>query len=74
MAKDALELEGKVSEQYPGTKYRVTVDLNGTAHDVLCTIGGKLRMNKISIIVGDKVTIELSPYDLSRGRIVWRNK
>ncbi|MFI3210125.1 MAG: translation initiation factor IF-1 [Peptostreptococcaceae bacterium] len=69
--KDVIELEGKVSEALPNATFKVKLD-NG--HEVLCHISGKLRMNFIKILEGDKVNVELSPYDLTRGRITWRKK
>ncbi len=67
MAKeDVIELEGTVIESLPNTTF--TVDI-GNGHTILAHISGKLRMNFIRILPGDKVTIELSPYDLTRGRI-----
>ena len=72
MAKeDTIELEGKVLEIIPGGKFKVQLE-NG--HEVLGHISGKMRMNYIKILPGDKVTVEISPYDLSRGRIVYRKK
>ncbi len=72
MAKDdVLELEGKVIEALPNTQFMVELE-NG--HKILAHISGKLRMNFIKILPGDKVTVELSPYDLTRGRIIWRAK
>ena len=72
MAKeDVIEVEGTVIETLPNTNFKVELD-NG--HQVLAHISGKLRMNFIRILPGDKVTIELSPYDLTRGRITWRAK
>ena len=72
MAKeDLIELEGKVVETLPNTTFKVELE-NG--HKVLAHISGKLRMNFIRILPGDKVTIELSPYDLTKGRIIWRDK
>ena len=72
MAKEELiELEGKVVETLPNTTFRVELE-NG--HQVLATISGKLRMNYIKILTGDKVKVEMSPYDLNRGRITWRAK
>ena len=68
---DSVEVEGKVVAVLPGTMFRVEI-LNG--HQVLAHISGKLRMNFIKILPGDKVTLEMSPYDLSRGRITWRSK
>ncbi|MGB9680015.1 MAG: translation initiation factor IF-1 [Thermoanaerobacteraceae bacterium] len=72
MAKDdVIEVEGKVIEALPNAMFQVELD-NG--HKVLAHISGKLRMNFIRILPGDRVTLELSPYDLSRGRIIWRGK
>ena len=72
MAKsDAIELEGTVVESLPNTMF--TVDI-GNGHTILATISGKLRMNFIKILPGDKVTLEMSPYDLTKGRITWRSK
>lgn len=72
MAKDdAIELEGTVIEALPNAMFQVELP-NG--HRILAHISGKLRMNFIRILPGDKVTVELSPYDLSRGRITWRAK
>ena len=72
MAKDdVLELEGTVLEALPNAMFQVEL-ANG--HQILAHISGKLRMNFIRILPGDKVTVELSPYDLTRGRITWRAK
>ncbi len=72
MAKeDVIEVEGTVIEALPNTNFKVQLE-NG--HEVLAHISGKLRMNYIKILPGDKVKLELSPYDLSRGRITWRDK
>lgn len=72
MAKeDVIEVEGTVIEALPNALFQVELD-NG--HKILAHISGKLRMNFIRILPGDKVTIELSPYDLTRGRITWRAK
>jgi len=68
---DVLELEGTVVETLPNAMFKVELE-NG--HQILAHISGKLRMNFIKILPGDKVTIEMSPYDLSRGRITWRSK
>ena len=67
--KDAIEVEGTVVEPLPNAMFRVELD-NG--HKVLTHISGKMRMNYIRILPGDRVLVELSPYDLSRGRIVYR--
>jgi len=72
MAKtDVIEIEGVVAEKLPNAMFRVELE-NG--HVVLAHISGKLRMNFIKILPGDKVTLEMSPYDLSKGRIIWRDK
>lgn len=72
MAKEAaIEMEGKVVEPLPNAMFRVELS-NG--HKVLATISGKMRMHYIRILPGDRVTVELSPYDLSRGRITYRFK
>ena len=66
-----IEVEGKIVEALPNAMFRVELD-NG--HKVLAHISGKMRMHFIKILPGDKVTLELSPYDLSRGRITYRYK
>lgn len=72
MAKaDAIEVKGVVLENLPNAMFKVKLEND---HVVLAHISGKLRMNFIRILPGDKVTIELSPYDLTRGRITWRGK
>ncbi len=72
MAKeDAIEVEGTVVEPLPNAMFRVEL-ANG--HRVLAHISGKMRMHFIRILPGDKVTVELSPYDLTRGRIIYRSK
>ena len=68
---DVIEVQGIVRETYPNASFEVELD-NG--HKVLAHISGKLRMNYIRILPGDRVTVQLSPYDLSRGRITWRGK
>lgn len=68
---DVIEVEGTVVEALPNTNFKVELE-NG--HQILAHISGKLRMNYIKILPGDKVKVELSPYDLSRGRITWRAK
>jgi translation initiation factor IF-1 len=70
MAKqEALELEGTVSEVLPNGTFRVLLE---NEHTALCTIAGKMRRYRIRVVAGDRVTVELSPYDLSRGRITFR--
>ena len=72
MAKeDVIEVEGTVVEALPNTNFKVELE-NG--HQILAHISGKLRMNYIKILPGDKVRLELSPYDLTKGRITWRDK
>ncbi len=72
MAKeDIIEMSGEVTEKLPNAMFRVKLE-NG--HEVLATISGKMRKYYIRILPGDKVTVEISPYDLSRGRISYREK
>lgn len=72
MAKeDVIEVEGTVVEALPNTNFKVELE-NG--YQILAHISGKLRMNYIKILPGDKVKVELSPYDITRGRITWRAK
>ncbi len=72
MAKDdVIEIEGKVIEALPNATFKVELE-NG--HIITAHISGKLRMNFIRILVGDMVTVEVSPYDLTKGRITWRSK
>ncbi len=68
---DMVEIEGTVIEKLPNAMFKVELE-NG--HVVLAHINGKLRMNFIKIVPGDRVTMELSPYDLTKGRIIWRDK
>ena len=68
---DVIEVEGTILEKLPNAFFKVELE-NG--HQVLAHISGKLRMNFIRILPGDKVTIEMSPYDLTKGRIIWRDK
>ena len=68
---DLIEMEGTIVEKLPNAMFKVELE-NG--HVVLSHISGKLRMNFIRILPGDKVKIELSPYDLNKGRIIWRDK
>ena len=72
MAKQALlKQDGVVTEVLPNTMFRVRLDNN---HEILTTLSGKMKMNFISILAGDKVSVEMSPYDLTRGRITYRQK
>ena len=68
---DVIEIEGTVIEKLPNAMFSVELE-NG--HRILATISGKLRMNYIRILPGDRVTLEMSPYDLTKGRIIWRDK
>ena len=68
---DVIEIEGTVTAALPNAQFMVELP-NG--HTILAHISGKLRMNFIRILPGDKVTVEMSPYDLTRGRITWRSK
>lgn len=68
---DVIELEGTVLEALPNTMFKVEIE---GGHVILAHISGKLRMNFIRILPGDRVTVQMSPYDLTRGRIVWRAK
>lgn len=69
--KDSIQAEGTVTEALPNATFKVTLE---NKHMILAHISGKMRMNYIKILPGDKVTIELSPYDLNRGRIIYRHK
>ncbi len=69
--KDTIEVKGTVTEALPNAMFKVKLE---NEHEVLAHISGKLRMNFIRILPGDKVTMELSPYDLTQGRITWRDK
>ena len=68
---DAIEVSGVVQEVLPNSQYRILLE-NG--HKVLAYAAGKLKLRHIRILAGDTVSLNLSPYDLSRGRIMWRNK
>ena len=68
---DSIQVEGTVKENLPNASFKVQLE---NKHEVLAHISGKMRMNYIRILPGDKVLVELSPYDLSRGRIVYRYK
>jgi translation initiation factor IF-1 len=71
MKEEAIELEGTITDVLPATTFRVTLE-NG--HDVMATLCGKMRRFRIRVLNGDRVRVELSPYDLSRGRITFRHK
>lgn len=69
--KDVIEAEGKVKEALPNAMFLVELE---TGHAVLAHVSGKIRVNFIRILPGDKVKVEISPYDLTKGRITWREK
>ena len=71
---EMMELEGTVVEAFPSLMFKVAIDVGGKTHHVMCTLSGKLKMNYIRVLVGDKVMIQMSPYDLTKGRITWRYK
>jgi translation initiation factor IF-1 len=72
MAKDdIIKMSGVVDEVLPNAMFRITLD---NEHKIIATIGGRLRQNNIRILMGDRVDVEMSPYDLNRGRVVYRNK
>jgi translation initiation factor IF-1 len=72
LAKDSvIKMEGVIDEVLPNAMFRIVLE-NG--HKIIATISGRLRQNNIRILLGDSVTIEMSPYDLTRGRVVYRNK
>ena len=72
MAKDVLEVDGIVKEALPNAMFKV--ELEGLGKEVLCHISGKIRMNYIRIVPGDKVKVEINPYSLDKGRITYRYK
>ena len=70
---DAIRIEGVVKDALPNAMFKVEVEIGDKKHEVLAHVSGKMRMHFIRILPGDKVVVELSPYDLTRGRIVTRN-
>ncbi len=72
--KKVFEFEGVVKECLPNTKFQVEIEVGGSKHDVIGYLSGKMRMHYIRILEGDKVTIEMTPYDKSQGRITYRFK
>ncbi|MCH8011695.1 MAG: translation initiation factor IF-1 [Candidatus Marinimicrobia bacterium] len=70
----AITIDGTITESLPNALFRVNVEIGGKTHEVLAHVAGKMRMHFIKILPGDTVTLEISPYDLSRGRIVFRHK
>ena len=71
---DSIQLEATVVKALPNALFRVEAEMGEGKHEALCTIAGRMRKYYIRILPGDKVTVELSPYDLSRGRIVYRHR
>ncbi|MEE8335638.1 MAG: translation initiation factor IF-1 [Candidatus Neomarinimicrobiota bacterium] len=75
MAKEQpIKIEGTIKETLPNAMFRVEIELGGKTHEVLAHVSGKMRMHFIKILPGDTVALEISPYDLNRGRITYRNK
>lgn len=68
---DTIRMAGKVEEVLPNAMFRIVLE---NQHSITATIGGRLRKNNIRILLGDRVEVEMSPYDLSKGRVVYRNK
>lgn len=68
---DKITLTGEVTNVYPGMKFEVTTE-NG--HKIMCVLSGKLKVNQIRVLSGDKVDIEVSAYDITKGRIIWRHR
>ena len=71
MSKDVIELEGTILEAMPNAMFRVKLE---NEHEILAHISGKIRKNFIRILPGDRVRVEMTPYDLTKGRIIWRDK
>ncbi len=74
MKEDMIELEGKIVEKLPNANFIVGVTLTSGTHQVTAHLSGKMRKNFIKVLVGDRVTVELTPYDLSKGRITFRHR
>lgn len=75
MAKEQpITVEGIIKETLPNAMFKVDVEIGEKTHEVLAHVSGKMRMHYIKILPGDEVTLEISPYDLTRGRIIYRNK
>ncbi len=75
MAKEQpIKINGIIKEILPNAMFRVEIEIGGSTHEVLAHVSGKMRMHFIKILPGDSVALEISPYDLSRGRITYRNK
>ena len=75
MAKEKpITIDGIIKESLPNSMFRVEIEIGGEKHEMLCYVSGKMRKYFIKILPGDMVTLEVSPYDLSRGRIIFRHK
>ncbi len=75
MAKtESIQIQARVTKALPNAMFRVEAEIGDEKHEVLCTIAGKMRKFRIRILVGDRVTLDVTPYDLSRGRIVRRGR
>jgi translation initiation factor IF-1 len=74
MKEDMIELEGKIIEKLPNANFVVGVMLSQRGHQVIAHLSGKMRKNFIRVLIGDRVTVELSPYDLTKGRITFRHR
>lgn len=75
MAKEQpIKINGIIKETLPNAMFRVEIEIGGSTHEVLAHVSGKMRMHFIKILPGDSVALEISPYDLNRGRITYRNK
>ncbi len=73
MSKDVIELVGVVEESYPNATFRIRVTSEqAEGHQLLCTLAGRMRMHRVRILPGDRVKVEMTPYDLEKGRIVYR--
>ena len=70
---EVLKFDGIVVELLPSATFRVVLDINGDTHKIVAYLGGRLRQHTINILLGDSVSVEMSPYDLTKGRIVYRN-
>ena len=69
---ESIEVEGVIKEALPGARFRVAINLGGKEHEVLAHVSGKMRMHYIKLLPGDKVKLEMSPYDLTKARITYR--
>jgi len=74
MSKEVVSIDGAVTECLPNATFRVAVTLGESNHSILAHLSGKIRINNINILCGDRVKLEMSPYDLTKGRIVYRYK